>query len=53
VVLDSIEREGYRLRADYPERKGYSRGMQMMGWALWMALSYRQPAGGFGALPTP
>lgn len=43
VVLDSIEREGYLLRANYPERKSYSQGMQMIGWALWMTVKYRQP----------
>ncbi len=51
VVLDAIEREGYRLRADYPERKGYGRQMEMMGWALWMALGYRQPAGPLQTVP--
>ena len=45
VVLDSIEREGCPLRAEYPERKGYRRGMGMIGWALWTALNCRQPAG--------
>ncbi len=37
-VLDSIEREGWRLRAQYLERKSRRRGAQMLGWALWMAL---------------
>jgi phytoene/squalene synthetase len=44
VVLDCIEREGYLLRATYPERKEQRRGVEMVGWALWMALKYRQPA---------
>jgi phytoene/squalene synthetase len=46
VTLDCIEREGYLLRAQYPERKGRGRGVEMMGWALWMALraACRQPA---------
>ncbi len=51
VVLDSIEREGCLLRAEYPERKGYRRGMEMFGWALWTALYSRQPAGISNALP--
>jgi hypothetical protein len=41
VVLDCIEREGYLLRADYPERKGRGRGIEMIGTALWMALKNR------------
>jgi phytoene/squalene synthetase len=44
VVLDCIEREGYVLRADYPERKRSSRALEMLGTALWMALTNRQPA---------
>jgi phytoene/squalene synthetase len=44
VVLDCIEREGCWLRAQYPERKSCGRGVEMIGWALWMALQYRQPA---------
>jgi len=46
VALNCIEREGCLLRAEYPERKGRGRGVEMMGWALWMALraAYRQPA---------
>jgi len=44
VVLDCIEREGYLLRAQYPERRGRGRGVEMIGSALWMALKYRQPA---------
>jgi len=41
VVLDCIEREGYLLRAQYPERKGRGRGLEMVGSALWMALKNR------------
>jgi hypothetical protein len=41
VVLDCIEREGYLLRAHYPERKGRGRGLEMVGAALWMALRNR------------
>jgi phytoene/squalene synthetase len=46
VMLDCIEREDCLLRAQYPERKSRSRGVEMMSWALWMALraAYRQPA---------
>jgi phytoene/squalene synthetase len=44
VVLDCIEREGCLLRACYPERKGRGRGLEMIGTALWMALTYRRPA---------
>ncbi len=44
VVLDAIEREGYRLRAEYPERKSYGWRMKTMGWALWMSLGYRPSA---------
>ena len=44
VILDCIEREGYLLRAHYPERKGRGRGVKMMGWALWMALNHRRLA---------
>jgi hypothetical protein len=44
TVLDCIEREGYLLRAQYPERKDYNRRAEMISWALWMALTYRQPA---------
>ncbi len=51
LVLDCIEREGCLLRAEYPERKGYRRGAEMLGWVLWMALYDRQPAGVSGALP--
>lgn len=39
IVLDAIERDGYRLRAHYPERKGRRCGLGMMGQALWAALS--------------
>jgi hypothetical protein len=51
VVLDCIEREGYTLRAQYPERNGRGRGMKMMGWALWMALKYRRPTSISSPLP--
>jgi phytoene/squalene synthetase len=50
VVLDAIEREGYRLRAEYHERKSYGWRMKTMGWALWMALGYRpQPMSGLAS----
>jgi hypothetical protein len=51
VVLDCIEREGCILRAGYPERKKPGRGVAMIGWALWMALKYRQPAAISSTLP--
>jgi phytoene/squalene synthetase len=41
VVLDCIEREDYRLRAKYPERKGCARGFEMIVSALWMAFRTR------------
>jgi hypothetical protein len=44
TVLDAIERAGYVLQARYTERKGSRRGVEMIGWALWMALKYRRPA---------
>jgi hypothetical protein len=51
VVLDCIEREGCILRARYPERKGRRRGVEMVIWALWMALSYRRPPSVSSPLP--
>lgn len=42
VVLDNIECEEGLLRAQYPERKGSSHGMKMMGSALWQALKYQR-----------
>ena len=44
IVLDSIEREGYRLRAAYPERMGFGRGVEMISRALWMGLKVRRQA---------
>jgi phytoene/squalene synthetase len=44
IVLDSIEREDYLLRPQYPERKTLARGLEMTGWALWMALKSRPAA---------
>jgi phytoene/squalene synthetase len=41
VVLRFIEREGYCLRAGYPERKTGWCCIQMLGWALWMSLKRR------------
>ena len=32
-VLDAIEREGYQLRADYPERKSPP-AILRMGWSM-------------------
>jgi hypothetical protein len=44
AVLDSIERADYVLQARYPQRTGGQSGVGMLGWALWMALTYRRPA---------
>ena len=38
LVLDSIERDGFWLRAQYPERKGSRGVLAMVGWALRMGL---------------
>ncbi len=46
VVLGSIEREDCLLRNEYPERKGRGRSVEMLAWALWMAIKYRRPAYG-------
>ena len=43
AVLDRIERTGYLLQARYPERNGGGHGVEMIGWALWMARMYRRP----------
>lgn len=43
LALDCIEREGYLLRAQYPECKSRGRRVETIGWALWMALKRRQP----------
>jgi Squalene/phytoene synthase len=44
AVLDAIERAGYVLQARYPERKGGRAEVEMISWALWMALNNRLPA---------
>ena len=44
AVLEAIERAGFVLQARYPEHKGSRQGMRMIVWALWMGLTYRQPA---------
>jgi len=49
AVLDAIERTGYVLQARYPERTGGRREVEMIGWALWMALKHRRPAHHAGA----
>ncbi len=41
-VLSAIEREGYVLRKQYPERKERGRSIEMIISALWEALQYRQ-----------
>jgi len=38
VVLNSIEREGYVLRRQYPERKKAGQAVEMLCQAFWMAL---------------
>jgi hypothetical protein len=42
AVLDQIERADYLLQARYPEPKRGGRGVEMIGWALWMALRNRR-----------
>jgi hypothetical protein len=49
AVLDAIERTGYVLQARYPECKGGRREVEMIGWALWMALKKRRHAHRAGA----
>jgi hypothetical protein len=44
AVLDAIERAGCLLRAQYAGRNGSGRGVETIGWALWMALHYHRPA---------
>src|SRR5262245_50016437 len=44
AVLDSIARAGCVLQARYPQRTGGRHGLEMIGWALWMALNNRRPA---------
>ncbi len=51
ATLDCIEDAGCRLQAQYPERSSCGRGVEMMGWALWMALNHRQPTHISSALP--
>jgi phytoene/squalene synthetase len=46
TVLDSIERAGYVLQARYPQPKGGRRGVELIGWALTMALNHRPAAPG-------
>jgi phytoene/squalene synthetase len=42
VVLNSIEREGFLLRRQYPERKESGRVIETIGQAVWMALRYQR-----------
>jgi hypothetical protein len=46
AVLDSIEQAGYVLQARYPQPIGGRRALDMIGWALWMALNDRRHAHG-------
>ena len=50
VVLDCIEGEGYLLRTQYPERKGRARSLEIIGSALWLALTNRGPSPGSSGL---
>jgi phytoene/squalene synthetase len=43
VVLDSIERDEYVLRRDYPERKEAWVGVEMIGQAIWLGLRHHHP----------
>ena len=49
-VLDAIEREGYRLRSDYSERKSLGAGAEMAWSALTLALSPHRPQSASHAL---
>jgi phytoene/squalene synthetase len=51
VELDWMEQVGGLLQAHSPEPKSLARGVGRFGWALWMALRYRQPAYTSPALP--
>jgi phytoene/squalene synthetase len=46
AVLDQIERADYLLQARYPKPKGGRGALEMIGWALWMALNNRRLAHG-------
>ncbi len=48
-LLDTIEREGYSLRPQYPERKSAGTGLRMS----WLALSSMINLRGAGTLPGP
>lgn len=48
-LLDTIEREGYRLRPQYRERKSVSTGLQM----IWLTLSSMASSRGADSLPQP
>ncbi len=50
-VLEAIERDGYRLRAAYPECKSPGAGMRMIWSALSLALNRRRSADFSRALP--
>ena len=42
-VLDAMERDGYRLRSDYPECKRLGSALKMVWSVLSLALAYRRP----------
>jgi hypothetical protein len=50
LVLDSIEREGFFLREEYPERNELDGGLGLLGWALWMGFTRGQLPGRQSAL---
>ncbi len=50
TVLDSIQRDGYRLRREYHEAKGPAAGAQMGISILWSALNDRRPITQSGGL---
>jgi len=50
-VLEAIERDGYRLRAEYPECKSLGAGMRMIGSVLSLAFNRRRFADFSRALP--
>lgn len=44
IVLRAIEREEFMLREQYLERKSLRSMLEMLSWAVWMALKYRRSA---------
>jgi hypothetical protein len=52
-LLDTIEREGYRLRPQYDERKSVGAGLRAGLRTGWLALSSMLDLRGVGTLPQP